>query len=32
MSDAYDIGWTRTSRSVLERWPEKVATAAVEFV
>ena len=32
MSDAYDIGWTRTSRCVLERWPEKVATAAVEFV
>lgn len=32
MSDANDIGWTRTSRRALERLPEKVATAAVEFI
>ena len=32
MSDAYDIGWTRTAKRALEGLPEKVATAAVEFI
>lgn len=32
MSGAYEIGWTRTAKRALERLPEKVATAAVEFI
>lgn len=32
MSDAHEIGWTRASKRALERLPEKVATAAVEFI
>ena len=29
---AYDIAWTPTSKRALQRLPEKVATAAVEFI
>lgn len=32
MSDAHEIGWTRASKRALERLPEKVATAAAEFI
>lgn len=28
----YDIAWTPTARRTLSRLPEKVATAAVEFI
>jgi mRNA interferase RelE/StbE len=29
---AYEVAWTAASRRVLTRLPEKVATAAVEFI
>ena len=32
MSRAYDIAWTPTAKRTLQRLPEKVATAAVEFI
>lgn len=32
MSGAYDIAWTPTAKRALQRLPEKVAAAAVEFV
>lgn len=32
MSNTYSVVWTRTARRALERLPEKVATAAVEFI
>lgn len=32
MSDAYDIVWTATSKRALQRLPEKVAAAAIEFI
>lgn len=32
MAEPYDVGWTRTAMRALERLPEKVATAAVEFI
>ena len=32
MPDAYDVAWTPTARRDLAKLPEKVATAAVEFV
>lgn len=28
----YDIAWTPTAQRALQRFPEKVATAAVEFI
>lgn len=31
-ADGFAIAWTRTSRRALARLPEKVATAAVEFI
>ncbi len=32
MADAYDIAWTPTAKRALQRLPEKVATAAIEFI
>lgn len=32
MSRPYDIAWTPTAKRALQRLPEKVATAAVEFI
>lgn len=32
MPDGYDVVWTPTAKRDLRRLPEKVATAAVEFV
>lgn len=32
MSDPYEIAWTPTARRALSRLPEKVSTAAIEFV
>lgn len=32
MADAYEIAWTPTAKRVLQRLPEKVATAAIEFI
>ncbi|MDO5629306.1 MAG: type II toxin-antitoxin system RelE/ParE family toxin [Mobilicoccus sp.] len=32
MDDDYEIAWTRTAKRVLQRLPEKVAAAAVEFI
>jgi mRNA-degrading endonuclease RelE of RelBE toxin-antitoxin system len=32
MSGAYDIAWTPTAKRALQRLPEKVAAAAVEFI
>lgn len=32
MSQPYDIAWTPTARRALTRLPEKVATAAIEFI
>lgn len=32
MPQAYDIAWTPTAKRALQRLPEKVATAAVEFI
>ena len=32
MGQPYDIAWTRTAMRALRRLPEKVATAAIEFI
>lgn len=32
MTDPHDIRWISTARRALERLPEKVGTAAVEFI
>ncbi|WP_068396681.1 type II toxin-antitoxin system RelE family toxin [Kribbia dieselivorans] len=32
MSRTYDIAWAPTAKRALQRLPEKVATAAVEFI
>ena len=32
MGQPYDIAWTPTSERALRRLPEKVATAAIEFI
>lgn len=32
MTESAAVGWTRTAERSLERLPEKVATAAVEFI
>ena len=32
MSQAHSIAWTRAAKRSLQRLPEKVATAAVEFI
>lgn len=32
MAQPYDIAWTPTAKSALTRLPEKVATAAIEFI
>lgn len=32
MGQPYDIAWTPTSKRALRRLPEKVATAAIEFI
>ena len=32
MADAYEIAWTPTAKRALQRLPEKVATAAIEFI
>ena len=32
MADAYEIAWTPTAKRALRRLPEKVATAAIEFI
>lgn len=32
MGQPYDIAWTRTAKRALRRLPEKVATAAIEFI
>lgn len=32
MGQPYDIAWTRTATRALRRLPEKVATAAIEFI
>lgn len=32
MAEQYEVAWTPTARRALQRLPEKVATAAIEFV
>lgn len=32
MAEQYEIAWTATARLALQRLPEKVATAAIEFI
>lgn len=32
MAEQYEIAWTPTAKRVLQRLPEKVATAAIEFI
>lgn len=32
MAQPYDIAWTPTAKKALTRLPEKVATAAIEFI
>lgn len=32
MSRAYDVAWTPTAKRALQRLPEKIATAAIEFI
>lgn len=32
MASAYEIAWTPTAKRALQRLPEKVATAAIEFI
>ncbi|MGC5627781.1 type II toxin-antitoxin system RelE family toxin [Georgenia sp. Z1344] len=32
MSEQYEVAWTPSARRALQRLPEKVATAAIEFI
>ncbi|MCE0488423.1 type II toxin-antitoxin system RelE family toxin [Ornithinimicrobium sediminis] len=32
MVEPYDVAWTPTAKRALQRLPEKVATAAIEFI
>ncbi len=32
MAEQYEVAWTPTARRALQRLPEKVATAAIEFI
>lgn len=32
MAEQYEVAWTPTAKRALQRLPEKVATAAIEFV
>ncbi|WP_147917467.1 type II toxin-antitoxin system RelE family toxin [Ruania zhangjianzhongii] len=32
MAEQYEVAWTATTKRVLQRPPEKVATAAIEFI
>lgn len=32
MAESYEIAWTATAKRALQRLPEKVATAAIEFI
>lgn len=32
MAEQYEVAWTRTAKRALQRLPEKVATAAIEFI
>lgn len=32
MAEQYDVAWTSTAKRALQRLPEKVATAAIEFI
>ena len=32
MTEQYEIAWTPTAKRALQRLPEKVATAAIEFI
>lgn len=32
MAEQYDVAWTPTAKRALRRLPEKVATAAIEFI
>lgn len=32
MADAYEVAWTPAAKRALRRLPEKVATAAIEFI
>ncbi|WP_109474600.1 type II toxin-antitoxin system RelE family toxin [Ornithinimicrobium cavernae] len=32
MANAYEVAWTPTAKRALQRLPEKVATAAIEFI
>lgn len=32
MAQSYEVAWTATSKRALQRLPEKVATAAIEFI
>lgn len=32
MAEQYEVAWTATAKRTLKRLPEKVATAAIEFI
>ncbi|GAA5161464.1 type II toxin-antitoxin system RelE family toxin [Ornithinimicrobium tianjinense] len=32
MAEQYEVAWTPTAKRALQRLPEKVATAAIEFI
>lgn len=32
MTEQYEVAWTPTAKRALQRLPEKVATAAIEFI
>lgn len=32
MAEPYEVAWTATAKRALQRLPEKVATAAIEFI
>ncbi len=32
MAEHYEVAWTPTAKRALQRLPEKVATAAIEFI
>lgn len=32
MAEQYEVAWTATAKRALQRLPEKVATAAIEFI
>ncbi|MDO5741292.1 MAG: type II toxin-antitoxin system RelE/ParE family toxin [Ornithinimicrobium sp.] len=32
MAEHYEVAWTATAKRALQRLPEKVATAAIEFI